>query len=61
MIWFIIGMERQLLSTHQNKKVEIFWAHFEEKGDCLQKEIMQGTTTGKGKHLEVQELFGLRV
>src|ERR1043165_7359962 len=32
---------------HQNKKIEIFWSHYEEKGNCLEKEIMQGTTAGK--------------
>ena len=42
-----IGIERQLLSTIKTRKLRYFGHIMRKRGDCLEKEIMQGTTAGK--------------
>ena len=41
-----IGTERQLLSNIKTRKLKYFGHIVRKKGNCLEKEIMQGTTGG---------------
>src|ERR1043165_9978430 len=55
-----IGIERQLLSNIKTRKLRYFGHIMRKRGDCLEKEILQGTTAGSG-HVEDQELHGLKI
>ena len=44
------------IKQHQNKKIEIFWSHFDEKGRLLGERNNAGHNSGKD-----QELQGLKI
>src|SRR6218665_474306 len=43
------GMERELLNIIKRRKLSYFGHVMRKEGDCLEEEIMQGTTTGARK------------